>query len=129
VRTISLTGTSTGIMHASIAFDINPFETSLAAGEPPRRHILRLNVTSGTDETYTHQNSGCSTNTETSTTNRWKSIFGSFHGNGASLVIELDAEDQAGAVVGTERYSNERTTGGTRETELTFVELWHRPLN
>ena len=129
VTTVTLTGTATGTMHASIAFDINPFETPAAAGEPARRHVLRLNVTNGTDETYTHQNSGCSTNSETSTSNRWKSIFGSFHGNGASLVIELDAEDQTGAVVGTKSYSNERTTGGTRETELTFVELWHRPLN
>lgn len=127
VTTTSLIGTTPGTLRASIEFDINLFEPPPGEDDVPRKHVLRLSA-QGTGESYRAQNSGCSSTSSDSTDTRWRSIFAGFHGNLPSVTVELDASDQVGEVIGTKTFTGRRTSGGTTQTEETYVELWHRPL-
>jgi hypothetical protein len=129
MTTTSITAFSTGTLTASIEFDINPFEPPPPPlVEPPRKHILRLHVQQNPGETYQHQNSGCDSTSTTSTDTKWSSIFAGFHENSAQLVIEMDAFDQIGDLLGSAQFTGNRTDGaGTTFTEDTKVELFHRP--
>ena len=127
VTTTSLIGTTPGTLRASIEFDVNPFEPPPGEDDVPRKHVLRLSA-QGTGESYRSQNSGCSSTSSDSTDTKWRTLFGSFHGNLPSLTVELDAEDQVGEVIGTKTFTGERSSGGTTVSEETYVELWHKPL-
>ena len=129
VTTTSITGFSTGTLAAAIVFDINPFEPPPPPlVEPPRKHILRLHVQQNPGEEYRHQNSGCDDTSTTSTDSKWSSIFAGFHQNSPVLVIEMDAFEQVGDLLGSAHITGNRTDGGgTTFTEDTKVELYHRP--
>jgi hypothetical protein len=114
-------------MFAALVLDINLRETPPSGVLPPRRHKLRLQVSSGPGETYTHQNSGCSTTSSTSTGTMWRDFFQDFHDNNTVLLMDIDAAEQVGDLIADRTFSDSQTGGNSTENETTDVQLWHKP--